>query len=377
MSSATAGSVRYHDLDALRAFAMLLGVGFHTAATIEGLPEAQHGAAKVGVRWITVTTHSFRMPVFFVMAGFFAALVVTRSGPRAFARARLKRIGLPLVVGSLLLIPLLNLTSAWGTKVRTGHAPHIDLDLLTRFDAYHLWFLWYLLLYYAVGLALRKYVGHRPDSLLRFITSSRWRLLFLVPLTAAVIWDTPLWAAEVPQDFGVHIEPFVYYGMFFTFGWWLYSNRELIEPMRRDPVPHTIAALLAATLVIVISEVLPDGGTSRQLARLAIVFLTAVVTWSSIFALFGWFGRWFRRPSPRVRWVADSAYWLYLAHLPLVAALVYGLTDIGVPLVVKLIAIPIVVSAFLLATYGWFVRYSFIGNVLHGPRKRPEAQSQT
>ena len=37
-----------------------------------------------------------------------------------------------------------------------------------------------------------------------------------------------------------------------------------------------------------------------------------------IFALIGLFRRYFSGENARIRYISDSAYWLYLAHLPLI-----------------------------------------------------------
>jgi hypothetical protein len=46
------------------------------------------------------------MPVFFVLAGIFGALVVSIRGLEGAGRDRLLRIGLPLPLGAVLLVPL-------------------------------------------------------------------------------------------------------------------------------------------------------------------------------------------------------------------------------------------------------------------------------
>ena len=365
-----AGPARYHELDALRAFAMLLGIVFHAWAIANTMPETASGAADLAVRFFTGTSHAFRMPLFFIMAGFFAALVVARGGPRPFVRGRTRRIGLPLVAGGLVMIPMLNAIGIWGQSVRSGGSASVALADLVEPNAHHLWFLWYLLLYYAVALGVRAVAGAGPrtDRAFAFAAASPLRLALLVPLTAAIIWPTPLWTSEVPTDFVPALEPFVYYGVFFAFGWLLHRHSDLLPELRRNTSAHTVVAILAAIAVVVMSEFVPNDGAGRDLAHLAIVMTTALLTWSAIFALFGWFHRWFGRTSSRVRWVADSSYWLYLAHLPLVAALYFGMTEMGAPLVLKLVFIPVAVAAVLLWAYARFIRHGAIGRVLHGPR---------
>ena len=46
------------------------------------------------------------MQLFYLMAGFFAELVIDRKGLSYLTRDRLKRIGIPFVVGVLVMVPI-------------------------------------------------------------------------------------------------------------------------------------------------------------------------------------------------------------------------------------------------------------------------------
>jgi peptidoglycan/LPS O-acetylase OafA/YrhL len=71
-----------------------------------------------------------------------------------------------------------------------------------------------------------------------------------------------------------------------------------------------------------------------------------------------------------LRYISDSSYWLYLIHLPLVILAQWLVRDLQVPAFLKFAAITIVISAFLLLTYEYGVRYTVIGRLLNGPRTR-------
>lgn len=107
----TADATRYHALDSLRAVMMLLGILLHVCISYTVMPLGEawpfKDARTSPVFDLTVgIIHVFRMPVFFMMAGFFAALLYTRRGPRGLMLNRLKRILVPFVVGWLVLFPL-------------------------------------------------------------------------------------------------------------------------------------------------------------------------------------------------------------------------------------------------------------------------------
>ena len=113
---ATGSIERRHDLDALRAFAMLLGIVLHGAlAFIPGawvVTDASVEGDGTPFGLLTAAIHGFRMPVFFLMSGFFTAMLWRQRGLRALVRQRAQRLLLPLAIAMLTVIPLM--WAAWG-----------------------------------------------------------------------------------------------------------------------------------------------------------------------------------------------------------------------------------------------------------------------
>jgi peptidoglycan/LPS O-acetylase OafA/YrhL len=72
-----------------------------------------------------------------------------------------------------------------------------------------------------------------------------------------------------------------------------------------------------------------------------------------------------------VRYLSDSSYWLYLAHLPLVIGAQAALKDVALPGLVKFLIVTVGVTAILLLSYEYLVRYRWLGRLLNGPRERP------
>jgi len=100
---------RYHDLDALRAFAMLLGIGLHGFMSFVPFPlpvwPAQDVNQHDGYLFALHAIHGFRLQLFFLVSGFFTAMLFRQCGLRGLIKHRAKRILLPLVVFTILLSP--------------------------------------------------------------------------------------------------------------------------------------------------------------------------------------------------------------------------------------------------------------------------------
>ena len=102
-------SVRYHDLDALRAFAMLLGILLHAVLSFNQTPiwPAQDNFQDAKFQTVNNSIHGFRMQLFFLVSGFFACMMWLKRGTAGLIWHRFKRIFLPLIVFSLFIIPAL------------------------------------------------------------------------------------------------------------------------------------------------------------------------------------------------------------------------------------------------------------------------------
>lgn len=104
---------RRHDLDALRAVAMLLGIALHAALSFAGTPwTVQDSRSSPAFHLFFEAIHGFRMPLFFLLSGFFTAMLWRQKGLRALLAHRFQRVFLPLLLGLFTMIPLTNWIAA-------------------------------------------------------------------------------------------------------------------------------------------------------------------------------------------------------------------------------------------------------------------------
>jgi fucose 4-O-acetylase-like acetyltransferase len=105
-------SERRHDLDALRSFAMLLGLALHASFSFFSAPWPVHDSSQnILIGLVYVAIHGFRMQLFFLLSGFFTMLLFRRRGMKSLLKQRLARIVLPLVVGCATIIPTFEIIS--------------------------------------------------------------------------------------------------------------------------------------------------------------------------------------------------------------------------------------------------------------------------
>src|SRR5690606_26471043 len=138
---------------------MLLGIVLH-AAFFHLLTTVAAGTAPSPLVLVVIgIIHQFRMPLFFLLAGFFMALLVERTDSEAALLNRARRILLPLLLCLPTILPLtLWLWFSLFLSAREGQLAFVsfgtDLPALFAFmrergvtepvNLFHLWFLYYL-----------------------------------------------------------------------------------------------------------------------------------------------------------------------------------------------------------------------------------------
>jgi fucose 4-O-acetylase-like acetyltransferase len=369
----SSASQRLHHLDALRALTMLLILPAHALALV-GLNNEGWTGVERSAYWLI---HVFRLPLFFLVAGFFAALLLEARGIRALLSNRLVRIGIPMLVVVLLVGPLLDLLvqSQMGLDLRSeGAGAFLD------FQPSYVWFLWYLAMLYALTLLARWALGALPATRRLLLGSgpgllSHWTvpLLLAVPCALSLYWQ-PTWAAEAPSfSFRPHPDLLAYYGIFFASGWVLFRTEGLREKIELRPHAYLALAALALppALALYLLQGEPEIGTSRVFHMLALLLLS-IATWSLVLALPGLAQRFLREPSSRLRYWADASYWIYLSHFPVMAILGLIVFELPIPDGLRLVLLMLVTLGLIVPAYGAFVRHTAVGRVLHGPRPHDE-----
>ena len=96
-----------HDLEALRALAMLLVIAFHGSLAFFDVPWPVRDVQKnegFGVFFLVI--HGFQMPLFFVTSGFFTAMLWRTRGVKGLLEHRFRRVFMPLLFGLITIAPL-------------------------------------------------------------------------------------------------------------------------------------------------------------------------------------------------------------------------------------------------------------------------------
>jgi len=100
--------------------------------------------------------------------------------------------------------------------------------------------------------------------------------------------------------------------------------------------------------------------------RLPNILLQSLFTWLMILGAIGLANRFFQTESKLFRYLADSAYWLYLTHIAIVIFMQWQLLYVPLPGILKFALVLLVSVPVLLTSYEFLVRRTVIGRILNG-----------
>jgi glucan biosynthesis protein C len=273
------------------------------------------------------------MATFFVVSGFFAALLAQRRGTIAYVRARAAVLLIPLCTGLVLLNPLTNwLIYLWHAgpvgfgAYLAGARPHPPAG--PQVWHLHLWFLVSLSVYVALVPLVVPVL--RSAAAGRVLTRLAGLGFWLVPVLAVLVvaheigmrglWrvtlerplaDTPLsWLPRVTAT----------YWVYFVIGMAAATHRALFEAMHRFSLPtFAVGGALYAVLAV-----LP--GEASQVGRSMLGFAAEeTITIAAVCGLLELFRRLFSEPRAWVARLSESVYTIYLLHFLLIYLLALAL----------------------------------------------------
>ena len=235
---------RYHSLDAMRGILMIMGIYFHLAIWY-----AEQGA---WLLWFYIgTTHMFRMHAFFLIAGFFGALLLDRKGGGEMVRNRFKRLFLPLIILSHPVYLLTKTGEKYAGSVINEDQKFID-EMIKHFNSPwefiaqgtdHLWFLYLLFVMSIFGYLMSKVLDlnvHHLKRIVGLIFKKPWLGISLICfLYATLLTLLNIHKAQFGHIYGWFwfgnsgaIKSFIAFSFFYFWGWQLYYFRGQFEKLR-------------------------------------------------------------------------------------------------------------------------------------------------
>lgn len=230
---------------------------------------------------------------------------------------------------------------------------------------HHLWFLWFLCWlvgFFAIFVQLGKVLplGKFRSGLI--LTQWRWLWIFPATMVPQLLMGT--FSPGIGPDTSAGLIPqphlLVFYGIFFAFGAFYYDS---------DDRDGQLGKYWQWSLSLGVFVFLPLGMATMGQVVVSGCF-QVICAWAISFGCIGLCNRYLTKENKTIRYLSDSAYWLYLAHLPPMILLQAWVRDWDWPAFPKFVFVCSVCTILLLISYHYLVRYTFIGLLLNGPRIR-------
>ncbi|HEY5688590.1 MAG TPA: acyltransferase family protein [Yeosuana sp.] len=370
---------RLHALDSLRAIMMMLGIVLHSSNTYV---LADYGASwplkdpisTAGyMDWISSFVHAFRMPIFFVVAGFFASLLFHERSSTKMIKNRVHRILLPFLVFVVLLWPLVgiafgysNIVFAEGSNpLATASERFSNVLAFIPERTMHLWFLYYLVLYsitsFIVGLIFKQlpWFTNKSSQLFSIIIQKPlFKLLVFSAITLCILMIMNRSWVATSLSFIPDLNTFIFYAFFYFFGWILFKSKSYLSSFMTYDWAFTILGLAMFTVYFLMD--------TSSLPLQVIMIIKSINVWLFIFGFTGLFIRYASNHSAVMRYVSDSSYWVYLLHLPLTALIPGLISEWSMPALFKFFIVMSGTALVCFVTYHYFVRATFVGAFLNG-----------
>jgi len=335
---------REHHWDALRAGLMLLGIPYHVAMAYraDAVWILSSGEGAGYFNHLAQVIHVFRMQAFFVIAGYFAALLLARRTPGEWLRGRARRLIVPFFAAILTLNPLLNLLcelSNLGWREALLSWEH-ESTTSGGYWIRHLWFL-IVLLYLSAAAALLCHLLPRLSIANLPARWDDWAARHAAPVVISVAVLLGLWegaaielfymaglATNLPQQI-LRIDQLIEFAPWFAIG-------GLIA--RAPAFKAAIYRFSSLLLVLTVGALAADLLWREQLWPPYGRFLDTLAALGLTQQLIAAFKRFADRPSALVRECVAASFVIYLFHLPILAGLVLAGKAIAMPLIPAVLA---------------------------------------
>lgn len=370
---------RRHDLDALRIFGCYLLFLFHVGMVFNPAPffHIRNDESSILFLILCGFISLWHMPLLFLLAGWSAAASLRSRGVGTFLRERWSKLAVPLVAGCILLAPSikylelrsgqdLNHRGLFVTeKVQESMRSVLPVDLpraepfdesflsflptfftdLDRFTWSHLWFLAYLLAFTLVLLPVLAPLARREPG--GALSSRVWVYVPILPL--ALIQLTLRERFPGPYNLYNDWASVAYYVTFLASGFALAVVPGFEERLRAE-WRRVLALGLAATGMLL-------GAVLGAFESAPVVLVgSAVAGWCFVVALLGFARERVKRSGPRLRYLAESAFPIYVLHQPVVVVLGAGVILLPLGVATKFVLLLAGSVAGTLAFYHFGVR---------------------
>lgn len=371
--------VRRAELDWLRALVVLGLIPFHVAIifTRSATDYVKNGEASLILTLIASFISYWGMPLLFFVAGAGAWFALRFRSPGQYTRERLTRLVVPFVFGVLAIVPVQVYFGYLSNP--SYHESYVEFypTHLRGFAALvhglpegagntligHLWFI-PLLLFFALAtlplfLALKRPAGLRLVGHLARLCELRGGVFALaLPLAAIDLlthsgWPEQLSAgSQLPEN----LSGFLLYLFVFVFGFIFYADARFVQAVRRE---RGLALGLGAIGWLAMQWAFAARAAPQPedtVRYIIFTLLNTYISWLWIIFFLALAVSFFTRSVALLPFLNDSAYPVYVLHMPVLTIVGYDVVRWPVGMAAKYVIITLVTALITLGLYAALIR---------------------
>jgi peptidoglycan/LPS O-acetylase OafA/YrhL len=349
-------------MDSMRSVLMILGVVLHASAVYSaGINWAVSNPVKSDFFYdLYAFIHVFRIPSFFIIAGFFSGFSILRYGYKGFLAKRTQRIIIPLAATAL----TVNTLDSYMRFTIHSENPvsfiyFVKNHLLSTFVnggwVHHLWFLVFLIFYFFIAFFLVKTL--KNVSIFKYErVSNLFNVRFLIiilPLFNICLlvlgkFFPPLFYSKI---FGVfNLLTFGTYIPFYVTGILFFYRPKLLGEFNSFKISNLIVLLIMSSAYFYSPQI-----ENNLIARLVNVYSYYAIAWVLCAVCFSLFFHFLNKANKGFQYLSEASYSIYLFHQLVVIILGYLFIEINLDIYFKFILIIIFTMAITLLIHHFLV----------------------
>lgn len=300
-------------MDAMRSVLMMLGILIHSSQVFS--PNQSWLVLSDNTNpffsYLVTFIHSFRMPTFFIISGFFCLMMLQRQPIKLFITSKLQRIAIPLLVTVL----TLNLLQSFLLSKANKQLFSFYDFLISGNWLSHLWFLINLIVYFLVS-ALICYLFSNAIKK----TSHKFTILekppieilmLLLPLCSLAIVSLNKVGFPLYSTFlnAIDLYQIISYIPYFIFGFLLFNSQKLLQ---KFSTVHFASLFTLLSIAYVLQFVINfDNVMINYFSK---IYSQSLIAWVSSSIIFKIFYLYANKPSKIWLFLSNSSYSVYLFH---------------------------------------------------------------
>ncbi|WP_299171824.1 acyltransferase family protein [uncultured Allomuricauda sp.] len=326
--------IRRYDLDWLRVIVFALLIFYHVGMFF--VPWGWHVKNSVlydWLRWPMIFLNQWRLPILFVISGMGTYYALGKRSVWKFNLERYLRLGIPLGVGMLLIVP----PQVYFERLANGQFSGSFLEYYStiafegiypegNISWHHLWFLPYLFLFSLVLSPLLVYLRRQNSKFIEWI--QKWiqkplgLYIFIVPLYLLEVFVEPFFDithALIDDWFN-----FSFSMVLFFYGFVLVRSGNMFWASLQNIKKKALAlGMIAFSGQVLIWLFLEDG----YVVHCTEALLKVTNIWSWILVLFAYAAQYLNKPSGKLTYANRAVYPFYILHQTITVAIAYYLID--------------------------------------------------